>query len=129
MKRFVISTFRSLWAMLQSIFKKPDVTGSDQPDPARRLVLAGAVAIVVTGLIGGLGSSTAEARHYYGRSRRRHLYRRSRRRRHLYRRSRRRHLYRRSRRRHYYGRSRRRHSYRRSRRRSRRRHYYRRSWY
>jgi len=140
MKKYIVSVTRFVWSAVTSLFQQKSDISDDQPDVMRRMVLAGAVATVVVGLVGAtMFASPAHAQHYRRRSRRwrrRHRYGRSRRR-HLYRRSRRRHLYRRSRRRrHYYGRSRPRyHSYRRSRRRhsyrrSRRRHSYRRSrWY
>ena len=131
MSKYIVSLVNVIWSKLTSL-SRPRVESVDkQPDVMRRMVLAGAVATVVVGLVGAtMLSSPAEAqhyrrrsrrwrrRHYYRRSRRRgHYYGRSRRRGHYYRRSRRRrHYYRRSRRRgHYYGRSRRRHSYRRSR--------------
>jgi len=133
MSKYIVSVARYIWSSLTSLFPQKSDSSDEQPDVMRRMVLAGAIATVVTGLVGTtMFTSPAQAQHYRRRSRRwRH--------RHYYRRSRRRHLYRRSRRYrrgHYYGRSRPRyHSYRRSRRRhsyrrSRRRHSYRRSrWY
>ncbi len=128
MKKYLISLVKNVWSKL-TLYRQRNVEVKDeQPDVMRRMVLAGAVATVVVGLLGTtMLSNPAEAqhyrrrsrrwrrrrrRHYRRRSRRRHYYRRSRRRRHYYRRSRRRrHYYRRSRRRHYYGRSRRRRHY------------------
>ena len=130
MSEYIVSVTRFIWSSLTSLFHQKDDGDSEQPDVMRRMVLAGAVATVVVGLVGAtMFASPAQAQHYrrrsrrwrrrrrhlYRRSRRRHSYRRSRPRYHSYRRSRRRHSYRRSRRRHSYRRSRRRHSYRRSR--------------
>jgi len=129
MKKYIVSSLQSVWSSLTSLFQSRTESVDEQPDVMRRMVLAGAVATVVVGLVGAtMFTSPAQAQHYRRRSRRW----RRRRRGHYYGRSRRRHSYRRSRRRnrgHYYGRSRPRrgHYYGRSRRR---RHSYRRSrWY
>ena len=113
MDKYIVSGLRSIWSSLTSLFQPKAGSVDEQPDVMRRMVLAGAVATVVVGLVGAtMFTSSAQAQHYRYRSRRWR-----RRRRHLYRRSRRRHSYRRSRYgRHSYRRSRpRRHSYRRSR--------------